>query len=334
MTATLVRVNDPTDASEARRQARRLAEPLGFDDVAGGRLAIVVSEAATNLLKHAGGGDIVLSETAAGDRRGIQMVAIDNGRGISDLSRSLADGFSTAGTAGTGLGAIRRASADFDVYSTERGTVVTATVYPDGAVAPHAPASGIRVAAPGEPECGDDWATWSAGELSSVFVCDGLGHGVGAAQAARTAVEAFHRHAERSAPEVVAHVSDALRKTRGAAIALAELDRRQGSLRYCGVGNISGVVVRPGGTEQHLVSHMGIAGHGAVRIQAFTYEWPPGSLLIMHSDGVSTRWTLSSYPGLAFRRPEVVAAVLYRDHVRGRDDATVVVSRHDVAHGA
>ena len=175
---------------------------------------------------------------------------------------------------------------------------------------------------------------WNAGQLTSIFVCDGLGHGAGAADATRAAAAAFRRHAERPAHEVIRLVYDALKHTRGAAVALAELDARQGRLVFCGLGNISGAIVGPDGRSQHLVSLNGIAGHTMRRLTPFTYPWPAGSLLVLHSDGVATNWTLERYAGLQMRRADVIAAVLYRDFRRGRDDATVVVARNAPARTA
>jgi anti-sigma regulatory factor (Ser/Thr protein kinase) len=329
----IVAVAERTDVAEVRRRAATIADRLAFDDVTGGRVAIAVTEAATNLLKHAGGGDVYVGLAGAGDRCGIQIVAMDRGPGIRDLATSLADGYSTAGSSGTGLGALRRSSDTFDIYSTRAGTVIAATVYPAAARLDHHPypIGAVCVPAPGEEESGDAWAAWAAGELTSIFLCDGLGHGTEAARAANLAVQTFRRQAERSAPDVIASVHDALKPTRGGAVALAELDQRHGTLRYAGLGNISAVVVRPDGTEQHLISLAGIAGHVLRRLQVFTYDWPVGSMLIMHSDGLGTHWSLGPYPGLSVRRPDIVAGVLYRDCRRGSDDVAVLAVRNEEA---
>jgi anti-sigma regulatory factor (Ser/Thr protein kinase) len=327
LTGALVDVREPTHVAEARRRAAYFSNLIGFDDVVSGQAAIAVTEAATNLLKHAGGGQLFVG-IARGTTDGLQIVAMDRGRGIQDVPASLRDGVSTAGTSGNGLGAIRRAASSFDLYSQAgAGTVVAATMY---ASRPEMPAvAGVSIPAPGEVECGDAWAVWSAGALSSVFVCDGLGHGRDAAAAAQVAITTFLKHAERSAEDVMSAVHDALRSTRGAAIAIAEMDRRRGIVNYCGLGNISAVLARPDGNEQHLVSLAGIAGHVARRLQNFTYPWTAGTLLIMHSDGINTHWNLGRYPGLARRQPGVIAGVLVRDHRRGPDDATVVVTAYN-----
>jgi anti-sigma regulatory factor (Ser/Thr protein kinase) len=320
-------VTESSQVSEARRRGADVASALRFDDTTCGRAAIVITEAATNLVKHGGGGEVFVGPAGGGPARGMQIIAVDKGRGMADVAASLQDGVSTTGTAGTGLGAIRRASSSFDVYSSPgAGTVVAATVYANGHVPPFA--GGVSVPVAGETLCGDGWATWSAGELMSIFMCDGLGHGPEAARATALATDAFRRYAERPTREIIEHVFAALKPSRGAAVAVAELDRREGRARYCGLGNIAGAIVRPDGSSQSLVSHPGIAGHTMRRLQEFTYVWPPGSLIVLHSDGMSTHWSLAPYAGLSTRHPDVIAGVLYRDFRRHRDDVTVVVARN------
>jgi anti-sigma regulatory factor (Ser/Thr protein kinase) len=329
VTAGIVVVAEATHVSEARRRAADFSHALGLDDVAAGRVALVVTEMATNLLKHAGGGEVFVGQTEA-PFRGVQIISMDRGRGIPNIDESLVDGFSTFGSTGTGLGAIKRVSDFFDIYTSPVGTVIAAGVLVQRA--DKAPTvAGVCVPMRGEHECGDAWAVWSAGGLTSVFVVDGLGHGREAAHAARLAVATFRRHAERPAPEVIALVHATLKPTRGAAVALAELDERSGTLRYCAIGNIAAAIARPDGEEQHLITLPGIAGHVARRVQTYSYAWPRGSLLVMHSDGIGTHWSLSRYAGLARHRPDVVAGVIYRDHRRGTDDATTVVTRHGEA---
>jgi anti-sigma regulatory factor (Ser/Thr protein kinase) len=329
LTGTLVSISEQTDVAEARRRAAELTTRLGFDETTAGHAAIAVTEAATNLLKHAGGGELFVGVNE-GTTSGLQIIAMDRGGGIRDIPASLRDGVSTAGTAGNGLGAIKRLASTFDVYSMAgRGTVLSATLYSARTTAPLV--SGVSVPAPRETVCGDAWAAWSAGQLMSVFVADGLGHGAGAATAATIAVSTFLREAERSAEHVIHSVHDALKSTRGAAVAIAEMDRRNDTLRYCGLGNIAARVATADGSEQQLVSLAGIAGHVARRLQTFTVPWLAGMTLVMHSDGVGTRWSLDEYPALSRRLPGVIAGVIIRDHRRANDDATVVVAQHSEA---
>src|SRR5215475_1358438 len=111
-----------------------------------------------------------------------------------------------------------------------------------------------------------------------------------------------------------------------ARVAVAEVDLEGAVVKFCGVGNIAGVIATAT-TTRHLVSHNGTAGHRAGTINEFSYPWPPGGLLVLHSDGLGSHWSLDRYPGLAERDPSLIAGVLYRDFARRRDDVTVVVAR-------
>jgi hypothetical protein len=116
---------------------------------------------------------------------------------------------------------------------------------------------------------------------------------------------------------------EALRDTRGAAVAAIELSATERTARFAGIGNIAATVVA-GGATRGLPSHNGIAGHEARRTQEFSVPWPRGSVFVAHSDGVGSHWKLAAYPGLERRHPAIIAAVLYRDFRRDRDDATVI----------
>jgi len=155
---------------------------------------------------------------------------------------------------------------------------------------------------------------------------DGLGHGLGAADAARLATRAFGEESHLPPAALVGAIHGALRGSRGAAVSVARIDRAREVVTYAGLGNVAGVV-SSGGDSRHLVSTNGTAGHDRGRIHEFTYPWPADALLVMHSDGLGSRWQLERYPGLAARHPALVAGVLYRDWSRGRDDVTVVAAR-------
>jgi len=325
----LLEIRDASSAGHARRMAVDLAEGLGFSAHEIGRLGIVVTEAATNLVKHAGGGELLLRTLGANGTRGIGLLALDRGPGFANLAQAMRDGFSSAGTPGTGLGAIRRLSTLFDIYSVPgAGAALIATVWPGTppARAPELLASGINVAYPGEHVSGDAWALRSTPERTLVLMSDGLGHGVLAAAASEAAVRIFREHAGLRPPEILEYVHEGLRPTRGAAVAIAEIDGGRGVLRFSGIGNIAGTILTEGRTWS-LVSLHGTAGHDVHRIQEFSYPWPSGATLVLNSDGLTSHWTLDHHPGLAARHPMLVAGILYRDFRRGHDDTTVVVLR-------
>jgi len=333
-TTQLQHVVDLTQVAEARRSGAQFGSELSFDNETASNLAIVVTELATNLAIHAGGGRLLFRQiqNSAGER-GLEILALDSGPGMSNVNACLRDGFSTAGTPGNGLGAIRRISRTFDIYSKpNQGTVVLAEIWPAGAakdsdtVPRRFDTGAINLAMKGETVCGDSWAIRQGMDSAILLVIDGLGHGVFAAEASAAAVAAFRKHGQRAANEYISIVNDALRHTRGAAGAVAVIDRPKGTLTYCGIGNIAAVISNENG-ERHLVSHNGTLGHDAKVQREFVYPWGSSSLLIMVSDGLTTRWTLESYSGLRTRHPSIIAAVLFRDYSRDRDDATVVVLR-------
>jgi anti-sigma regulatory factor (Ser/Thr protein kinase) len=326
----LLKVSDSTHASEARRAALKIANQLGFNDVAQGNLAIVVTEAATNLLKHGGGGKIILRSLENGDRRGVEMLASDSGVGIANISECLRDGYSTAGSSGTGLGAISRLSSSWAIFSVpNQGTIVQSASWTGGPVS--IPAGSIDVAAlwtpfAGEEACGDVCAYRSTDSAIIAMIADGLGHGVLAAEAANKAADVFHSAKTLNAASMLESMHGALRDTRGAAIGIAEIDTRKSIVRFAGVGNIAGAIVDDSGSR-HLVSLNGIVGHQAKAFREFESKWNPGATLILHSDGLRTRWDLAKYPGLRAKPSSMLAAALLRDESRGTDDASVLVAK-------
>jgi hypothetical protein len=250
---------------------------------------------------------------------------------MSDVARCLGDGYSTAGSLGTGLGSIARVADSFGIYSQPGGgTALWARVDSDpGARGPAETGpdlAAINVAAPGEPVCGDDWAVAGREGRTLVLLADGLGHGPQAAAAAAAAAGLLDQAPSGEPVALIEAAHAALRGTRGAALAVARLDPRRGELRFAGVGNIAGVVVDARtGRSTRLVSQNGTVGHAVRKIQAFDYPWAEDARLILHSDGLSARWDLDGYPGLIHRHPGLLAGVLYRDFRRERDDVTVIV---------
>ena len=322
-------IEDPSQISEARRNARQLAAEMGFDEAAAEKAAIVVTEAGTNLLKHASAGLILMTPTEAGS---IEVIALDKGPGIADYEMCLDDGYSTTGTSGTGLGAIARLSSFCDIYSRPgRGTALLARVSPNGAKQRTSLTSGVQVPKPGQDVCGDHWGVSGSNGHSTYLLADGLGHGPEAARASQTAVEMLYKHPDFPPAELMDAVHHALRSTRGAAVAIAEVDRERGIVRFSGLGNVSATVFSEGEPPRRMVSINGTAGMEARHIREFTYPWNQrgnqGPALFMHSDGVGTHWNLSDYPALIARDPAVIAGVLLRDHVRRTDDATILVAK-------
>ncbi|MGI5423320.1 SpoIIE family protein phosphatase [Streptomyces sp. CA-179760] len=395
-----VPVRDSTRVRDARVAAEDAAALAGLDERRTAAAALVATELATNLLKHAEGGQVlidivappVLREGREGSRF-VQIAAIDHGPGIADVPAALRDGFSTTRSLGAGLGTCLRLADDFGLHSTSgRGTVVVARMgtTPRGDGTPAGPAvrvwadgvsgsrgdvagadtpggavpgwsgggsrdggvrenevgtetrngpwsqparavraGGVNIPYAGAGCSGDAWAWLRAGERVTLMLADGLGHGPEAARASSAAVVALHRWAHLSPAEALRRLHDTLKGTRGAAVALAQLDLRAGRLRFAGIGNV-GARLRTDGTWRHLLSRPGIVGvHRPGTLREEEADWADDRLLIMHTDGLPSRWTPPSDAGPSMADPAVTAAVTIRDASSParpvRDDTAVAV---------
>jgi anti-sigma regulatory factor (Ser/Thr protein kinase) len=334
-----IEVREMSQAGQVRRAAAVFAEQMGFNAEDTGRVGLVATEAATNLVKHAQGGEIVLTTVQEPEARAVEIVALDHGPGIRDMDIAMRDGFSTAGSLGGGLGAIRRNSSCFDLYSGDLGTILFArvgapggpTIERSGRAATGGAGGSIEVGAvqvpcPGEEVSGDSWAVANTPHGIAILVVDGLGHGVEAHEAAALTTRVFEYRAEEAPASILQYIHESLRATRGAAAAVLKLDLRDRSALFAGIGNIS-ASVRAKGESRSMVSHHGVLGHAVRKFHEFVYPWPPRSLVVLHTDGIGTHWDLARYPGLEQRRPALIAAALYRDFTRRRDDATVIALR-------
>ncbi|HEX4006796.1 MAG TPA: SpoIIE family protein phosphatase [Acidobacteriaceae bacterium] len=318
-----VPVTDLSSVGEARRTALMAAQRLGFDETRSGELALLATESSRNVLLHGGGGQIVFAGMREGAHPVARILAMDKGPGIANLARAMTDGYSTAGTMGGGMGAMQRMATTLEVFTGRTGTIVLLEL---GKAVEHEKLriAGMALPFPGERFCGDAWTFHYGEERTVVLLVDGLGHGWEAAGAAQEAVETFRKHPDLAPGEMLRVIHDALKKTRGAVASIAEIRPQEGTLTYAGVGNISAVVLSGNGSRS-LVSHNGTLGMATSRIQEFRAEWPADAVLVLHSDGVHSRWDLSSYAGLMVRHPAVIGGALLRDFRRQRDDASVVV---------
>lgn len=318
-----VAITDQSSVGEARRKALLVAQRLGFDDTRAGEIALLATESSRNVLVHGGGGQVVISAMQDEGHPVARILAMDPGAGIANIAQAMADGYSTAGTMGGGMGAMKRIASTLEVFTGKHGTIVLLEVG-DAGRRKHLRIAGLAVPYPGERLCGDAWTFHHSPERMVVLLTDGLGHGREAAEAAEEALTTFRKHQEKGPGEILGYIHDALRKTRGAVAALAEIRPKESVLTYAGVGNISASVVTMEASRS-LVSHNGTLGMVTSRIQEFQLPWTRDSVLVLHSDGLQSRWDLSSYAGLVARHPAIIGAALLRDFRRQRDDASVVV---------
>jgi anti-sigma regulatory factor (Ser/Thr protein kinase) len=322
-------LTDQSGVAEARRATIKLAQSLGFSERYQADAALVATEAATNIIKYAGCGEILLRRFVSGDVQGIELIALDRGPGIASLDAARRDGFSTGGSLGAGLGTISRQSHFFDIYSVAgAGTAVLARIL--NAKSPVADASRYSVGARSTPKaaqevCGDAWGVEERDGQMRTVLLDGLGHGPLASDASQRAVGIFRKADRIDTPaSILRHAHEGLKGTRGAVMAVAQIDTAAGSVKFAGVGNIVGIVVS-GEASHHLLSTDGTVGYNMRLVRETSVDWSARSTMILTTDGLSTRWNLSRHPGLIQHHPSLIAAVLHRDFARDTDDATVVV---------
>lgn len=330
-----VAVSEASQVAECRRSATSIADRAGLGQEASGRVALVATELATNMIKHGSGGTMLvgLSEEASGN--GVDLIALDQGRGMTNVEACLRDGYSSAGTAGQGLGAVIRSANHVEIASWPTvGTAILAQIRAqgvdrrDGRPRPARPAprwGAVSIAKPGEDVCGDAWTAAEQDGIVTLCVADGLGHGPEAADASVAAVRLFHRFSKHQVGTLLDYVHGGLRATRGAAVSIGRYIAGTGKVTFAGIGNVAGLLAERGELKR-MVSMPGTAGYQVRKIQTFDYPFASG-LMILHSDGLSTSWTLARYPGVDAFHPTLIAAILYRDFGRGRDDATVLVGK-------
>lgn len=329
-------VRDASQIAEARRAAVVLSRTHGFDEEEAGRVAIVITELATNVLKHGDGGSLVIGSYEDASGTGVECLALDKGVGMANVAMSIQDGHSTTGTPGNGLGAIFRGSHLTDIYSSPGcGTAILVRLQRGSAKSheqlSHPDYGAVNIPLRGEEVCGDTWCRKQDDTGTVFMVADGLGHGPSAAEAAHAAARSFQSSRSFLPSEMLTAMHGALRPTRGAAIGIARFDEERRQIVFAGVGNIAATLVDADNGVRRMISNNGTIGHIARHMRDFSYPIDRTTLIILASDGLATNWDLSSYPGLQTHHPVLIAGVLWRDFSRGRDDVTVFVARANMA---
>jgi len=313
-----------------KKEIHAISVKAGFSDRKAGEIDIIVAELVSNLVKHGNGGRLLVKLINEQKIDGIELISIDNGEGINDVNRMLADGMSTTNTLGHGLGAIKRLSDMFDVYSLKGwGTIVLSRVFKEEL--PYQKKTNeirsVVVAKPGEEKCGDAFYCRVGTNAVRLFLGDGLGHGAEAAIAVNTAIQQFKLCTEESAADILRELHRAVRKTRGLVGTVALYFKIQKTWHICGVGNIATRLIN--GIEMKAnMSYNGIIGHNIPNSMK-DHEVPAenAQVLVLCSDGIKTKWDLLKYPGVLKHDLGILAAVIFKDHARHTDDMSVVAVR-------
>lgn len=331
-------IPDRSFVSITKRDIAKLALGWGFSEVEIGKINIAVSELVTNLIKFSPQGGEILVRPIGQPIDTLEIISLDKGPGMDEPVRMQEDGVSTYGSAGEGLGAIKRQSSLFDLYTLPGfGTVVlvhiskgkpaTKIVQPS----PKLEVGFIMVPLSKEIFCGDGFDISISNTRTDLLVLDGLGHGAHAHEASQQATKAFREHLSLDPANRMRAIHNSIKKTRGAVGLAATI--RNNTIEYCGIGNISGKLFTMeasllGAQYKNIISYNGILGHNIpTTLNNQQLEWVRNKTLVLHSDGIKSRWDLNKYTNLLRHHPTTIASVLYLDHSRHTDDTLVVVCK-------
>jgi hypothetical protein len=322
-------ITEATHSGVACRSICNLARGLGFCETELEKLARLVTECATLLLRNEAHGELLARPLANGKvptavRYGVEVLSIDSGPGAADIQARISQlkGLSDELDVWTapGHGPVLRFVSWNGLTRREEYRVTEARVR----------YGVVNLPLRGEFVSGDAWSCHADDDNFIVLIADGLGHGPMANRAATEAAKTLESSGGAPLESILERAHDALRSTVGAAVGVARFaistQEERSHVKFAGIGNVAASVWAEM-SHKHLPSHDGVIGHAYRRVQQFEASYAEGALIVLHSDGLKSRWDLSRYPGLAIRHPALIAAVLYRDYARGHDDVTVFVAR-------
>jgi anti-sigma regulatory factor (Ser/Thr protein kinase) len=323
--------SDRSYFSIIKKEIHAIAVSGNFDEKKLGKIDIVVAEIVSNLSKHADDGKVLVRLVEENGMQGLEIIAIDNGPGMSDVRRMMPDGVSTKNTLGQGLGAIKRMSDFFQIYSVKDwGTVVIVRIFNKETPSLKNNKFDIRsilVPKPGETACGDGFYSIITNEHIKLFLGDGLGHGPEAAKAVITAGESFLKSTQDTPEEIIKDINLAVKKTRGLVGTVVVFDIKEKKWKICGVGNISTKIISPDQTKNYI-GYNGIIGLNlSNNLHAQEISFDPGQHLIMCSDGLKSRWDLIKHPSIFRYDLSMITATLFKDFARNTDDMSVVTCK-------
>jgi anti-sigma regulatory factor (Ser/Thr protein kinase) len=326
------RIDDRSYVSFVKREIHNLVVNFGFSSQRAGEVDIIVSELTSNLIKYAAVGELLYRTGIDEGGKFFEMFCLDGGPGITNISRMMQDGNSSSGTLGEGLGAIKRLSSVFQLYSRPGwGTVayckVNELAVPQVAKKKVADFGVVNVCSPGEMVSGDGYFVKQSREGLLVFMADGLGHGMNAWEAAQEAISALQQCREESPAEMLRYIHPLVKKTRGLVATIAVLNLSSAQWKLCGIGNIS-TRIYTGLQCKNYTPYNGIVGHNIPRtLNDSVVPVEKHQALVMHSDGLRTRWNLNELPALLKYNPSLISGVLFKDNARRNDDMTILAGK-------
>ncbi|MBT1706159.1 ATP-binding protein [Chryseosolibacter indicus] len=329
------RIEERSYVAYIKREIHREVANTRFNEQKRGEIDIIVSELASNLVKHAKGGDFLYRVYDEGEKDSVfEMLCIDSGVGMADPAKMMRDGVSTTHTLGQGLGAIQRLSDNFQLYSLPKwGTIIYSMVTTNSDKTLRKSAtldvdiSALCVNKPKETVCGDAFAMKRTDSTIQIFLGDGLGHGEHAHEAVKKAVSSFTECEESDPVSILRYMHEKVRRTRGLVASVAVLDLKSKYWKICAVGNIL-TRLYTGITFRNYLSYNGTVGMNIPNsLHNSEFDAEKNQFLVMCSDGIRSRYDISKYPSVLKYDMMVLAGAIYKDYTRGNDDSSIVVAK-------
>jgi anti-sigma regulatory factor (Ser/Thr protein kinase) len=323
-----IRVVDEASVSLVREAVRRHGAAQGLATEASEALAAAASEVAHNQRKHARGGSVGVRDVTRTGVPGVEVVAADQGPGLADPAAVFRDAPRTTGSGlGVGLAAAYRLAGELDI-DVRRGEGTCVWLRRFAEAVPRQEIAILARPCRGETVLGDHAAFRRDDEALELAVVDGLGHGPLARDAADVAIATWRAHAGDAPLELVAACDRDLETTRGAVMSVARFDARTRLLEHAGAGNISTRIHRPGASRAFIGTARVLgARQRSVRIASESASLGSDSLVLLFTDGLTTRTDLNGQQELMRQPPLVVASELLARFGREDDDALVLVAR-------
>jgi anti-sigma regulatory factor (Ser/Thr protein kinase) len=327
-----ISITSPAEIATTGEAAGKFVAKLGFSSSDCKEIAIVATELASNLLKHAEKGSIVFTALQAGERIGVQVESKDSGPGIPDAEQALVDGYSTAGSLGIGLGTVNRLMDELMINpGMPNGTSVVCRRW---LRLPGGPLFGQKLEVGAatrsykqQPENGDALVIRQWEDNALLGVIDGLGHGQFAQKAAQAARHYVDKHFDQDLKHLFRGAARACSATRGVVMALAHFTLSRRTFSVASVGNVE-VVAIDGPQMTRIMPRRGVVGFNAPPPLLEERPWNQDSVLVMHTDGLKSRWHPDDFPGFRTDAPDVLARRLLTTLGKMEDDATVLIARN------
>lgn len=327
-----------------KRDIAKFAKDIGFSDKEVDEISIAVIELGENLIAHDTiEGEIIYSSFEEGKKKGIEIISIDKGPGIASIEAVMEDGYSSKKSLGIGLGAVKRMMSLLSIESTVQnlqtpinfrenlpGTKIIARkiIEPKEKeicrLSKKTTFSVFTRSKLGEIYNGDNYILKNFENRTLFGVIDGLGHGEGASTASNMARVSILEHFSEELDVIVELLHNKLRKTRGVALSLGLIDHELNIIKYVGIGN---VLTRVFNTSAPIrpINYNGTLGVSLRKFKIYDYPWDQNNIIIMSSDGISSKYDLNDFLDVLYKHPMVIGQKIFKKFGKYYDDATILI---------